>query len=75
MSESEELKSLLMTVKEESEKASLKLNIQKMNIMTSSPISSVQVISLVIQSCPALCDPMDCSTPGLPLHHQLPEFT
>ena len=36
--------------------------------------SSVQFIS-VAQSCPALCDPMDCSTPGLPVHHQLPEFT
>ena len=29
----------------------------------------------VAQSCPILCDPMDCSTPGLPVHHQLPEFT
>src|SRR5574341_1933661 len=27
------------------------------------------------QLCPTLCDPMDCSTPGLPVHHQLPEFT
>ena len=27
------------------------------------------------QSRPTLCDPMDCSTPGLPVHHQLPEFT
>ena len=27
------------------------------------------------QSCPALCDPMTCSTPGLPVRHQLPEFT
>ena len=27
------------------------------------------------QSCPTLCDHMDCSTPGLPVHHQLPEFT
>ena len=25
------------------------------------------------QSCPTLCDPMDCCTPGLPVHHQLPE--
>ena len=31
--------------------------------------------SLVAQSCPTLCDPMNCSTPGLPVHHQLPEFT
>ena len=29
----------------------------------------------VAQSCPTLCDPMDCSTPGFPVHHQLPEFT
>ena len=28
----------------------------------------------VAQSCPTLCDPMDCSTPGLPVHHQLPEL-
>ena len=31
--------------------------------------------SSVSQSCPTLCDPMNCSTPGLPVHHQLPEFT
>ena len=31
--------------------------------------------SSVAQSCPALCDPRNCSTPGLPVHHQLPEFT
>ena len=31
--------------------------------------------SSVAQSCPTLCDPMDCSTPALPVHHQLPEFT
>ena len=31
--------------------------------------------SSVAQSCPALCDPMDCSMPGLPVHQQLPEFT
>ena len=35
---------------------------------------SVQ-FSLVAQSCPTLCDPMNRSTPGLPVHHQLPEFT
>ena len=33
------------------------------------------IFSSVTQLCPALCDPMDCSTPGLPVHHQLPEFT
>ena len=31
--------------------------------------------SSATQSCPTLCDSMDCSTPGLPVHHQLPEFT
>ena len=34
---------------------------------------SVQ-FSLVAQSCPTLCDPMDCSMPGFPVHHQLPEL-
>ena len=32
-------------------------------------------IRSVAQSCPTLCDPMNHSTPGLPVHHQLPEFT
>ena len=43
MAESEELKSLLMKVKEESEKVSLKLNIQKTKIMASSPITSWEI--------------------------------
>ena len=37
-----------------------------------SQFSSVQSVS---QSCPMLCDPVNRSTPGLPVHHQLPEFT
>ena len=75
MAESEEeLKSLLMRVKEESEKTGLKLNIQKTKTMASRPISSVQ-FSSVAQLCPTLCDPMNRSTPGPPVHHQLPEFT
>ena len=32
-------------------------------------------IRSVAQSCPTLCDPMNRSMPGLPVHHQLPEFT
>ena len=32
-------------------------------------------LSSLTQSCPTLCDPMNFSTPGLPVHHQLPEFT
>ena len=43
MAESEELKSLLMNVKEESEKVGLKLNIQKTKIMASVPINSLQI--------------------------------
>ena len=37
-------------------------------------MDSVQ-FSSVTQLCPTLCDPMSHSTPGLPVHHQLPEFT
>ena len=36
-------------------------------------ISSIQFISSA-QSCPTLCNPMECSMPGLPVYHQLPEF-
>ena len=122
MSESEEeLKSLLMKMKEESEKVGLNINIQKTKIMASSPIISWQMVgesvetvadfilggskitadddcsheikrrlvlgrkvmtnlssvqfSSVAQSCPTLCDPMNRSTPGLPVHHQLLGFT
>ena len=75
MAESEdELKSLLMKVKEESKNAGLKLNNQETKIMATGLISSVQ-FSSVTQSCLTLCDPMNRSTPGLPVHNQLPEFT
>ena len=136
MAESEEeLKSLLMKLKEESEKVGLKLNIQKTKIMASGPITSWEIdgetvadfiwgskitvdddcsheikrhlllgrkvmtnldsilkskditlptkvrlvssvqLSSVTQLCPTLCNPMNRSTPGLPVHHQLPEIT
>ena len=116
MTESKELKSLLMKVKEETEKVGLKLTIQKTKIRASGAITSWQIdgetvsefifggskitadaecsheikrclllgrkvmtnlaqFSSVAQSCPTLCDLMNCSTPGLPVHHQLPEFT
>ena len=113
----EELKSLLMKVKEESEKLGLKLNIHKTKIMVSGSITSWQIdweivadcifssskitadgdtndeikirlllgrkvmtnlssvqFSSVAQSCPTHCNPRNHSTPGLPVHHQLPEF-
>ena len=38
-------------------------------------IRSVLQFSSVTQSCLTLCNPMDCSTPGFPVHHQLPELT
>ena len=40
-----------------------------MNIISFSSVSSVA------QPCPTLCNPMNCSRPGRPVHHQLPEFT
>ena len=42
--------------------------------MLGKQILSIQ-FSSVTQSCPTLCNPMNCSTPGFPVHHQLPEFT
>ena len=43
------------------------------NLFKCDQFSSVQ-FSSVPQSCPTLCDPMNRSMPGLPVHHQLPEF-
>ena len=45
------------------------LGFQQNNLLASVQFSSVA------QSCPTLCNPMDCSTPGLPVHQQLPEST
>ena len=60
-----------MKVKEESEKTGLEIDIQKTKMMASDPISS----QFSRSTCPGLCNPMNCSMPGLPVHHQLPEFT
>ena len=49
-----------------------RLNNNNHNILGS--VGGVQ-FSSVTQSCLTLCDPMNCSTPGLPVHHQLPEFS
>ena len=65
----EELKSLLMKMKEESEIARFKLDIQQVKILASSRIHSVQPLS-----CVQLCDPMDYNNPGFPVHHHLPEL-
>ena len=50
MAESEELESLVMKVKEESEKAGLKLNIQKMKIMAYGPITSWQIDGVTVET-------------------------
>ena len=47
--------------------------LKKYSLIFSNPWSPQ--FSSFAQSCPALCNPMNCSTPGLPVHHQLPEFT
>ena len=52
----------------------LKLSFRCLQFNTFGQLNSVQ-FSSVAQSCPTVCDPMNRSTPGLPVHHQLPEFT
>ena len=44
-------------------------------VLTQEIIFLTTQFSSVAQSCPTLCNPMNRSTPGLPVHHQLPEFT
>ena len=53
----------------------LNINNFKINCMLSTFFSSLSQFSSVAKSCQTLCDPMDCSTPGLPVHHQLLELT
>ena len=61
---------------EEPGKNLLKPETRQRGEMMLSPMLIVSVqFSSVAQLCPTPCDPMNCSTPGLPVHHQLPEFT
>ena len=57
----------------------LPLFLSEPGVVTGTSCCELQRVTLqfssVAQSCLTLCDPMDCSTPGLPVHHQLPEFT
>ena len=85
----EELKSLLMKVKEESKKVGFKVQhsenedhgIWCLHFTADRWGNSGNngwlyfQFSSVAQSCPIVCNPMNRSTPGLPVHHQLPEFT
>ena len=53
-------------------------NQYSVDLLVSSQVCFLEIndyFSSVTQSCSTLCDPMDCSKPGLPVHHQLPEFT
>ena len=67
----------------ESDKADWKISIPTLKILTrikveiclSRPIQASVQFSSVDQTCPTLCNAMEDSTPGLPVHHQLPEFT
>ena len=54
---------------------SLMLNNKNSQTQKNTPFVAVDQLSSVAQSCLTLCDPMNRSTPGLPVHHQLPEFT
>ena len=63
----EELTSLLIKVKEESEKAGLNLNIPKIKIMASGPIAAAAAAAKSLQSCPTLFDPIDNSPQGSPI--------
>ena len=50
-------------------------NLGQLRLLGAKSQSDMNQFSSVTQSCPTLCSAMDCSTPGLPVHHQLPEFT
>jgi len=48
-------------------------NINKLRYVDDTTLLALAQFSSVAQSCPTLCNPMDCSTPGFPVHHQLLE--
>ena len=56
-----------MKVKEESEKAGLKLTIQKTKIIASDPVAASAAAAKSLQSCLTLCNPIDSSPPGSPV--------
>ena len=55
--------------------ASSALQVDSLHTETPGKADPNPSVSSVAQSCPTLCDPVDCSMPGFPVHHQLPEFT
>ena len=58
-------------------RAPFKIITKMINVHNLPPPPPQQCIqfSSIAQSCPTLCDPMNHSMPGLPVHHQIPEFT
>ena len=64
-----------MEREEEEEKRTISMRIRKHYPGWAFSIDTAAQFSSVAQSCPTLCGPIDCITPGLPVHHQLPEFT
>ena len=54
---------------------SQKLELQKQSLEFAPQTNTATQLSSVAQSYPTLCDCMECSMPGLPVHHQIPEFT
>ena len=56
-------------------RAQTKPCVNQETLQTEPKLSLGVQFSSLAQSCPTLCNPMNCSTPGLPVHHQLPEFT
>ena len=64
-----------MQQRSEQKKISLKaFSYQPFSVICCSQYPNEIPIVQFTQSCPTLCDPMDCSTPGFPVHHQLPEL-
>ena len=55
--------------------ASPELQVDSLPLSHQASLCTYVQFSSATQSCPTLCDPMNHSTPGLPVHHQLPEFT
>ena len=53
----------------------LNFSFLQFSLIPRNQVLSCHQFSSVTQSCPTLCNPMNCSTPGLPVHHQLPELT
>ena len=66
------LEVLATAIREEKEIKGIQIGKEEVKLLLCA--DDMNQFSSVAQSCPTLCDPMNCNTPGLPVHHQLPEF-